>query len=183
VAKGRPQLMVAALIPEGIYASAKRGFHIQTTPLDATFEKMKAQVGAFHRGKAELGKAGEHLRLALSRVCLVASDPADAERKLRLAYDYYGRFNNVFTGPGIVDNGAIRLLPQKQTMEELSRNLIICTASEMVDRVAQYAELGIDDFIMNVNIGHTQSEALEAMQRFAEDVMPHIPKSAATRAA
>src|SRR5690242_10095550 len=31
-------IMVAALVPEGIYASAKRGFHIQTTPLNATFE-------------------------------------------------------------------------------------------------------------------------------------------------
>lgn len=183
VSRPMPQLMVAALVPEGIYASVKRGFHIQTTPLDATFEKMKAQVGAFHRGKAELGKTGEHLRLALSRVCIVAKDEADAARKMQLAYDYYGRFNNVFTGPGIVDNGAIRLLPQKQTLEELSQNLIICTASEMVDKVAQYAELGIDDFIMNVNIGHKQGEALEAMHRFAEFVMPHIPKSKATRAA
>jgi alkanesulfonate monooxygenase SsuD/methylene tetrahydromethanopterin reductase-like flavin-dependent oxidoreductase (luciferase family) len=183
VTKPMPQLMVAALIPEGIYASTKRGFHIQTTPLDATFEKMKAQVDAFHRGKAELGKAGEHLRLALSRVCVVARDQADTERKMRLAYEYYGRFNNVFIGPGIVANGNITSLPQKQTIEELSRNLIICTASEMVDRVAQYAELGIDDFIMNVNIGHPQSEALEAMHRFAEGVMPHVPKSKTIRAA
>ena len=178
VSKPMPKLMVAALVPEGIYASVKRGFHIQTTPLDATFEKMKSQVDAFHRGKAELGKAGEHLRLALSRVCVVAGSQADAERKIRLAYDYYGRFNNVFTGPGIVDNGSIRLLPQKQTIEELSRNIIVCTASEMIDKIAQYTELDIDDFIMNVNIGHTQGEALEAMHRFAEDVMPHIPKSA-----
>lgn len=179
----KPQIMVAALVPEGIYASAKRGFHIQTTPLDTTFEKMKAQVDAFHRGKAELGQAGAHLRLALSRVCVVAKDAADADRKMALAYEYYGRFNNVFTGPGLVENGSVRSLPQKQTIEELSRNLIICTASEMIDRVAQYAELGIDDFIMNVNIGHAQGEALEAMQRFAEFVMPHIPKRTSHRAA
>ena len=183
VTKPMPQLMIAALIPEGIYASVKRGFHIQTTPLDATLEKMKAQVDAFHRGKAELGKDGEHLRLALSRVCVVAKDKADAERKTRLAYEYYGRFNNVFTGPGIVENGTIKSLPQKQTIEELSRNLIICPASEMVDRVAHYPELGIDDFIMNVNIGHPQGEALEAIQRFSELVMPHIPKNKAIRAA
>jgi alkanesulfonate monooxygenase SsuD/methylene tetrahydromethanopterin reductase-like flavin-dependent oxidoreductase (luciferase family) len=175
VSKPMPQLMMAALIPEAIYASVKRGFHIQTTPLDATLEKMKAQIDAFHRGKAELGEAGKHLRLALSRVCLLATDDADAKRKTELAYEYYGRFNNVFTGPGIVEKGVIKSLPQKQTIEELSQNLIICTASEMVDRISRYAELGIDDFIMNVNIGETQAESLEAMEKFADEVMPHIP--------
>lgn len=175
VTKPMPQLMMAALIPEAIYASVKRGFHIQTTPLDATLEKMKAQIGAFHRGKAELGEQGKHLRLALSRVCLLAKDDADVKRKTEFAYEYYGRFNNVFTGPGIVENGIIKSLPQKQTIEELSQNLIICTASEMVDRISQYAELGIDDFIMNVNIGETHQESLEAMERFASEVMPHIP--------
>jgi alkanesulfonate monooxygenase SsuD/methylene tetrahydromethanopterin reductase-like flavin-dependent oxidoreductase (luciferase family) len=175
VTKPMPQLMMAALIPEAIYASVKRGFHIQTTPLDATLEKMKAQIDAFHRGKAELSEAGKHLRLALSRVCLLARDDADAKRKTELAYEYYGRFNNVFTGPGIVEKGVIKSLPQKQTIEELSQNLIICTTSEMVDRISRYAELGIDDFIMNVNIGETQAESLEAIEKFADEVMPHIP--------
>jgi len=183
VTKPMPHIMLAALIPEAIYASVKRGFHIQTTPLDATFDKMKTQVDAFHRGKTELGAKGSHLRLALSRVCVVARDAADAERKTRLAYEYYSRFNNVFTGPGVVEHGCIKPLPQRQTIEELSRNIIVCTASEMIDRVAAYAELGIDDFIMNVNIGHTQGEALEAMHRLAEDVMPSIVGIRATRAA
>lgn len=183
VSKPMPQLMMAALIPEAIYASVKRGFHIQTTPLDATLEKMKTQIGAFHRGKAELGEEGKHLRLALSRVCIVARNDADVRRKTELAYDYYSRFNNVFTGPGIVEKGLIKSLPQKQTIEELSQNLIICTASEMVDRLALYAELGIDDLIMNVNIGETQQESLEAMQRFADEVMPRISASAGSRAA
>ena len=172
VAKSMPQIMVAALMPEGIEASVKRGFHIQTTPLDATVEKMKEQVGAFFRGKATLGSAGEHLRLALSRVCCVAKNDVDVRRKLNLAYQYYGRFHNVFSGPGLVERGAILPLPLKQTMDEFKQNIIICTAAEMVDRLKLYEELGIDDFIMNVNVGHSQEESLEAVNRFAQDVMP-----------
>jgi alkanesulfonate monooxygenase SsuD/methylene tetrahydromethanopterin reductase-like flavin-dependent oxidoreductase (luciferase family) len=167
-----PQIMVAALAPEGIEASAKRGFHIQTTPLDATAETMKQQVEAFYRGKAALGESGRHLRLALSRVCCVAKDDADARRKLELAYEYYGRFHNVFTGPGIVERGAIRYLPIKQSMEEFRQNIIICTVAEMVDRLKVYEELGIDDLIMNVNVGHSQEESMEAIERFAAEVMP-----------
>jgi len=172
VAKQRPPIMLAALIPEAIEASARRGFHIQTTPLNATMEKMREQVDAFRRGKAALGDAGAHQRLALSRVCCIAKDQADAERKLALAFAYYGRFHNVFTGPGLVEHGAIRPLPLKQTMEEFRQSVIVCPAAEMVDRLKVYEGLGIDDFIMNVNIGHSQTESLEAVQRFAEDVMP-----------
>lgn len=167
-----PQIMVAALMPEGIEASVKRGFHIQTTPLDATVEKMKEQVGAFMRGKAALGEAGRGLRLALSRVCCVAKNQADAERKLELAYQYYGRFHNVFTGPGIVERGAIAPLPLKQTLEQFRQNIIICPAAEMIDRLKLYEELGVDDFIMNVNIGHSREESEESIQRFASEVMP-----------
>jgi alkanesulfonate monooxygenase SsuD/methylene tetrahydromethanopterin reductase-like flavin-dependent oxidoreductase (luciferase family) len=177
----RPQIMVAALAPESIDASVRRGFHIQTTPLDATVEKMKQQVGAFMSGKSSLGEAGKHLRLALSRVCCVAKNAADANRKLELAYQYYGRFHNVFTGPGIVDRGAIAPLPLRQTLEQFRQNIIVCPAAEMIDRLKLYEELGVDDFIMNVNIGHSQEESLESIQRFAADVMPWFRSAAADR--
>jgi alkanesulfonate monooxygenase SsuD/methylene tetrahydromethanopterin reductase-like flavin-dependent oxidoreductase (luciferase family) len=170
------QIMLAALVPPAIEASVKRGFHIQTTPLNATVEKMTEQVEAFMRGKASLGTKGAHLRLALSRVCCVARSDADAKTKLALAYDYYGRFHNVFTGPGIVEHGAIRHIPLNQTMEEFESSIVICTAAEMVDRLKLYDELGIDDFIMNVNIGHSAEEASECIERFASDVMPHFRK-------
>jgi len=178
VGRPMPQIMIAALIPAAIEGSVKRGFHVQTTPLDATVSKMKEQVNAFISGKASLGESGRHLRLALSRVCCVAKDGSDADKKLALAYDYYGRFHNVFTGPGIVERGAIKSLPLKQSMDEFRQNIIICPAAEMVDRLKVYEELGVDDFIMNVNIGHSQEESMESIQRFASDVMPWFQKPA-----
>jgi alkanesulfonate monooxygenase SsuD/methylene tetrahydromethanopterin reductase-like flavin-dependent oxidoreductase (luciferase family) len=167
-----PPMMIAALVPEAIEASARRGFHIQTTPLNATVEKMREQVEAFKRGRDARGEAGRDQRLALMRVCCVARDDADARRKLEHAYEYYGRFHNVFTGPGLVEHGAIRSLPLKQTHEELRDSLLICTATEMVDRLKVYDELGIDELIINVNIGHSNDDCLDAIERFAADVMP-----------
>jgi alkanesulfonate monooxygenase SsuD/methylene tetrahydromethanopterin reductase-like flavin-dependent oxidoreductase (luciferase family) len=169
-AAGSPPIVIAALVPEAIEASARRGFHIQTTPLNASLETMKSQVDAFHRGKAASGNAA--LRLALMRVCCVAKDDADARRKLDLAYEYYGRFHNVFTGPGLVQRGAIASLPLAQSKESLRESLLICTAAEMVDRLKAYEALGIDELIVNVNIGHPNNEALEALERFGTDVMP-----------
>jgi len=173
-AAGSPPIMIAALLPEAIEGSARRGFHIQTTPLNASVGKMREQVDAFKRGKAACGEAGRDLRLAVMRVCSVAKDDADARRKLDLAYDYYGRFQNVFTGPGIVERGAIKALPLKQSKEELRESLLICTASELIERLKAYEELGVDELIMNGNIGHDNQESLDALERFAAEVMPHF---------
>ena len=44
----------------------------------------------------------------------------------------------------------------------------------MVERLAFFDEIGIDEVILNFNIGEEQAETLEAMERFARDVMPHF---------
>jgi hypothetical protein len=52
----------------------------------------------------------------------------------------------------------------------------------MIDRLAPYAEAGVDRFIMNVNFGVEQAEVLESIQCFAEEVMPNFSESSVSRA-
>ena len=175
-------IMMAVLVPEAIYHCTKRGFHIQTTPLSGDHQHMLDQVNAFNRGKEELGSAGAHQTLSLSRVTFLSHSKADRQRKIQLAHDYYSRFDNVFTGPGIVENGMIKPLPRNMTVEQTAENLTICTPSEMIDKLSPYAEAGVDRFIMNVNFGVEQAEILESIQCFAEEVMPHFAVAPATQA-
>ena len=44
----------------------------------------------------------------------------------------------------------------------------------MIDKLAPYAEAGIDRVIVNINFGMEQSEQLDCIQQFAEDVMPQF---------
>jgi len=175
-------IMMAVLIPEAIYHCTKRGFHIQTTPLSGDHQHMLDQVNAFNRGKAELGDAAAQQTLSLSRVTFLSHSKADRQRKIQLAHDYYSRFDNVFTGPGIVENGMIKPLPRNMTVEQTAENLTICTPTEMIDKLAPYAEAGVDRFIMNVNFGVEQAEVLESIQCFAEEVMPHFAAAPAAQA-
>ena len=167
-------IMMAVLVPEAIYHCTLRGFHIQTTPLSGDHQHMLDQVNAFNRGKEELGSAGADRTLSLSRVALLSHNEADRNRKIQMAHDYYSRFDNVFTGPGIVEKGMIKPLPRKMALAQTAENLTICTPSEMIDKLAPYAEAGVDRFIMNVNFGVEQPEVLESIQCFAEEVMPHF---------
>ena len=171
-------IMMAVLVPEAIYHCTKRGFHIQTTPLAGNHQLMLDQVEAFNRGKQELGESGEALTLSLSRVTFLSDNKIDQRRKVEQAHDYYSRFDNVFTGPGIVENGMIKPLPRDMTVEQTQENLTICGVNEMIDKLGLYADAGVDRLIMNVNFGMSQSETLETLERFAEQVMPHFTDKA-----
>lgn len=171
---GGPEMMMAVMNPEGIHACTKRGFHIQTTPLSGNHQLLLDQVNAFNRAKAEMDGAGDDLTLTLSRVGHVASSEAERQRKVAAAHRYYGRFDNVFTGPGIVEHGMARALPCATPIEDLAQSLLICTPAQMVDRLGPYADLGIDRVILNVNFGLEPSETLDTIQCFAEEVMPHF---------
>lgn len=170
----RPRMMIATMNHEGIRSATLRGFNVQTTPLAGNPDLFRMQVDAHKEAKAELGAAGDDLRIMLSRIIYCAENEADARHKLELAHDYYSRFDNVFTGPGIVENGCIAALPREQTIEELDANIMICTADEMVDRLGEYAERGIDEIILSSNIGQSQTETTDMMERVAADVMPHL---------
>lgn len=168
------QMMLAALVPPAIYHSTKRGFHIQTTPLSGGHEQLKEQVGAFQTAKDELDEDGKHLRLSLQRGVHIAKDDAEAKAFVEQAHIYYSQFDNVFTGPGVVSKGMIEKLPRKQSVEQLGENLIACTAPEAIDRLAEYAELGIDEVIVTCNMGFESAQVMDGMHRLAEDVMPHL---------
>jgi hypothetical protein len=86
---------------------------------------MLEQIDAFNRAKAELGATGAQQTLSLSRVAFLSHNDADRNRKIQLAHDYYRRFDNVFTGPGIVENGMIKPLPRKMAVEQTAENLTI----------------------------------------------------------
>lgn len=166
-------LMVAVMNPAGIEAAAKAGYHVQTTPLGGSHQQLIDQVTAFNRGKAAAGRPLA-TRLSLQRGVFLVSHEKDRQHIAERAYTYYKSFDNVFGGPGIVDEGIIRPLPRTQTLEELASNLLVCGKDEMIDRLSVYSELGIDEVLTTSNFGQDEQMTLDMMSRFAEEVMPHF---------
>lgn len=165
-------LMLGVMAPPAIEAAAEKGYHVQTTPLGAAQGVLEGQVDAFFRGKAK--SQNKNSRLSLQRGVYLVQSEAERRRMVDLAYRYFQSFDNVFGGPGIVDKGIIRPLPRAQTVEELGENILICTRDQMIDKLAHYAELGIDEVIVTSNYGQEQSATLDMMSAFAAEVMPHL---------
>ena len=150
---------------------------MQSTVLSGTKELLVKRVNAFKDGCEQLGEKGKLLKLSMQRMAYAASDEKDAKDKNILAYEYYKRFDNMFTGPGKVKNGEIEPLPRKQSLEELTENLLICPTSEMIDKLSVYAEAGVDEIIISSDLGQTQNEMIDSMHRIGEEVIPHFKKT------
>ncbi|WP_339672419.1 LLM class flavin-dependent oxidoreductase [Dasania marina] len=169
-----PPIWMAALFPESVYHCAKRGFNIQTSPLKAEASFLKELADAFHRGAKDAGKAGENSKLSMLRGCFVCDDNADVIQKQRLAYEYYERFSNAFETDGEVINGEVSRKPMLQTEDEMAANLLIGTSSEVIDKLGIYAEAGIDDINLNMDMGASHLEIMRSMEALARDIMPQF---------
>ncbi len=170
-------IMIAAMDPKSIKSAASRGFHVQSTVLSGTKKLLMERVNAFKEGCEELGEKGKLLKLSMQRMMFVAKDQDDVEKKNRLAYEYYKRFDNMFTGPGKVKNGNILPLPRKQSFEEMKENLLICTINELIDKLSIYAEAGVDEFIISSSFGQEQNETIESMHKISEEIIPYFKNS------
>tara|TARA_Y100001980_G_C14531808_1_gene307866 strand:- start:56 stop:1060 length:1005 start_codon:yes stop_codon:yes gene_type:complete len=170
------QIMIAAMDPNSIKNAASRGFHVQSTVLSGSKELLQQRVKAFKEGSLELGEKGKLLKISMQRMAFAAMNEKDANEKSKMAYEYYKRFDNVFTGPGKVKNGKIEALPRKQTLEELRENLLICSTSEMIDKLSVYAEEGVDEIILSAGFGQSQGELIDSMHRISEEVIPYFKK-------
>ena len=157
--------------------AASRGFHVQSTVLSGTKELLIQRVNAFKEGCEILGEQGKLLKLSMQRMAYLAIDEKDAEEKNRLAYEYYKRFDNMFTGPGKVKNGEVEPLPRNQTYEEMKKNLLICPLNEMIDRLGVYAEAGVDEIIVSSSFGQNQKDLINSMHRMSDEIIPYFKKS------
>ena len=167
-------IMIAAMDPSSIRNAASNGYHVQSTVLSGTKKLLLERVNAFKEGQQDAGENGKLLRLSMQRMAYAAKDENDAKEKNLLAYEYYTRFDNMYTGPGKVNKGLIEPLPRAQTLEEMTENLIICPVNEMIDKLSVYAGSGIDEMIISAGFGQSQEDMIESMYRISEHIIPHF---------
>ena len=167
-------IMIAAMDPSSIRNAALNGYHVQSTVLSGSKKLLLERVNAFKEGQQDAGENGKLLRLSMQRMAYAAKDENDAKEKNLLAYEYYKRFDNMYTGPGKVNKGLIEPLPRTQTLEEMTENLIICPVNEMIDKLSAYAESGVDEMIFSAGFGQSQEDMIESMYRISEHIIPHF---------
>lgn len=175
-----PPIAVAAVAPTALYHLGKRGFNAQTTALQNSFDMARKQVDSFKEGAA-LSGSERPLSISMLRLGYCAGTSDEAHAKLLQAYEYYRHFDNMFKTSGSVSKGRISAIDIPDTLEEVDKALLIGTPSEMIDKLAKYQEVGLDEITFNMAFGVDGQETLDSIQRFAEEVMPHFSKGKAVQ--
>ncbi len=173
VQRPHPPIWIAAMAPDALYHCAKRGWNVQTTPLQGSLDLARRQVDSFRDGAAASGREPRP-RLSLLRVGFATRDEAHTRAMIERAYGYYRRFDNVFKSPGRVSGGRIQPIEIETTREDLAEALFIGTPEELIEKFSLYAELGVDEINLNMCIGASHEETLDSIERLAREVMPHI---------
>jgi len=172
----RPKIWIAALGPEAIYHTARKGYDVQTTPLRGGYPLGVKQMEAFHKGADEAFQAtGKRPRMSMLRSAYVAMDERDAEDKRKVVFEYGLRFTNGFETPGTVSKGELEIIEVDYEMEDAMKQLIVGTTDEIVEKLGAYVELGMDEIALDMHLGiPSHREVMASMERFAADVMPQF---------
>ena len=181
VQKPCPPIWVAALAEAAIAGTVRRGFNVMTTPLRDPFEAAKKQATAFLSALPPGNPKNQ--KHSMLRMGFVTRNDADTQAKLQLALENHRRFVNMFETRGTVKGGAIVPLDVPETLDDIRRSLIIGSPQECVDKLARYAELGIDDIQINMNFGAAHGDVMDLLERFALNVRPHFDKPSRSVAA
>ncbi len=133
---------------------------------------MRGRIAVYQAALRELGSAGsERQPLAANRIVHVAGSPAERDAAVRL---FAERFLSFYDRWGHED---IRQLGSAdRAHEETARqHFIIGEASECVEQIHRYAELGIGHIACLMNFGKPPPDLVDAsLRRFGRDVLPRF---------
>jgi flavin-dependent trigonelline monooxygenase, oxygenase component len=105
------------------------------------------------------------------------SDRAEIDQKVAMAAGNDQRHHNLRSGDGEVIDGAIVPHPSGRSLADVEAALLIASASQLVDKLGAYADLGVDEFILNMSFGASHREVLASMELLAAKVMPQLSPS------
>ena len=171
--KPAPPIWIAAVQPEAIYHCARRGYNVTTTALRSPFEEAEQQAKSFKRGRDE-AKSPVRPRLSVLRMGFVCRNEADVSEKLKLAAGNDQRHHNLRSGDGEVVGGAIVPRETERTEADLRNALLIGTVPEIIGKLRRYADLGVDELVLNMSFGASHGDVMRSMEVLARDVIPQI---------
>ncbi|MGV6888077.1 LLM class flavin-dependent oxidoreductase [Rhodophyticola sp. SM2404] len=172
-----PPIWIAARDPNSHEFAVHNGFNVQVTPLWQGMEEVETLMSRFNEAcDTYEGPRPKVMLLHHSYVGSDADDVAQAATELSRFYNYFGAW---FQNKRPVQQGMIERLSDEDIAankmmapENMARDLTIGTASEVIDRIKRYEDLGYDEFAFWIDSGMSAERKRASLARFIGDVMP-----------
>jgi flavin-dependent trigonelline monooxygenase, oxygenase component len=174
-----PAPWLAGITPDSVRANAALGANVQFTPFRKPFGAVIEAANAFKEGRGSQSN-----QFMVSRQTYVA-DTMEEARKVIPLIDYHEHVIGAARVDGESVHRGVREwkegLQLGLTDDEYLENLVIGDPETVAEKVAGYAELGIDQYCMYTTLGQDVTLVRRSMQLFAERVMPRFREWPTTR--
>ena len=171
-------IWVAARSPITFDYAVEQNCNIMSWPLTMPFSEAQDYR---HRLDDAIAKSDKPFtgKWALMRHTSVYNTPEDKQATLDSVRTALAMFGNLMMKSGEVENG----FPSKVALsslegnvrvepEMLAQNLVFGAPDEVIEKIKQYEEIGVDAFIYYASMGLDMAQQKRSLKLFIEDVMP-----------
>jgi len=172
-----PPIWLAARDPNSHEFGVQNGFNIQVTPMWQGMAEVESLMQRFNAACDTHN--GARPKIMLLQHTFVGADEGDVAQAAREFSRFYSYFGAWFQNKRPVKQGLIQALTEEEIAanamiapDNMRRDLNMGTASEVIDRIKRYEDLGYDEFSFWIDSGMSFQRKRDSLARFINDVMP-----------
>ena len=158
-----PPIWLAGGSPQGIAYVASQNYNLLLDQL-ASIDEVRERVGAYLDGLEKIGQPRDATRVGVARSVTVVRNDAERAKAIERRRETFKRIGAIaYRAPGS--------LPMSHDDPDLANDdsALMGTPAEIIDRINVLAEAGAG-YLLLTNASITP----EALQQFAEEIMPHV---------
>ena len=169
IQRPHPPIWLAGGSPQGIAFIASKNHNLMLDQL-ATVDQVRARAGAYLDGLEKIGKPRDATRCAIARSVTIVKTEAERQKALERRKDTFKRIGAIAVH-GTPGGAQTPQSAVSQSDPDLASDdsALMGSPQEIVDRIGTLAEAGAGYILISM-----PSIAPEAMQQFAEEILPHV---------
>ncbi len=166
IQRPHPPIWLAGGSPQGIAFIAGKNHNLMLDQL-ATVDQVRTRVGAYLDGLEKIGKPRDATRCALARSVTIVKTEAERKAALDRRRETFKRIGAIAVHgtPGATQTPVGQADPDLATDD----SALMGSPQEIVDRIGTLAKAGVGYILISM-----PSITPEAMQQFAEEILPHV---------
>jgi len=163
----------AAMTPPSILKAATAGYNVATWPFIRPMSALAPAVEAFHEGVRANGLQAKQ-EITVLRAAYVSHSEEEIEKRIdealinhRINQRLHHFIQNADES-GVVSPDPLDKEPSR---EEVRENLLFGTPDEVIAKIREYEEMGVDQIMTQFDFGPDHATIAESMRLFASEVI------------
>jgi alkanesulfonate monooxygenase SsuD/methylene tetrahydromethanopterin reductase-like flavin-dependent oxidoreductase (luciferase family) len=180
-----PPIWIAARAPVTYDFAVKNNCNIMSWALTRPFSEVETYMERFETALRD-NPGGARPIFSTMRYTAVVENTEQIDEAVTSVYRQLGQFENLFKNLGGVNDGFPQeidladLSSRKEfNRDELVNNLMFGTPDQIISKLKQYQDIGVDQFTYCASFGLGQAAQKRSLELFINEVMPAFDQSAA----